>query len=347
MGRTHPSLISYFTVDPMVALAAKSKIMAQHQGISCESEVKGAVDLKRNDVAKIEAAKSIIDVMPATRPHWVGDGFHVYPVFSDLAFTQEVSPFLMLDYAAPKAFPPSRGAKRGVGKHPHRGFETVTIAFQGEVEHADSVGNRDVIGAGDFQWMTAGAGIVHEEFHSTNFRNSGGTFEMIQLWVNLPADKKMTPPTYQPILKDDIPEVPINANVNGGSVRVLAGNFKGTKGPAKTHSPIDLWDVQLPVKGSDFTFDVPNGHNTMIFVRSGSITVSGSSVGPQGMVRLDTEGTRVSLQSTDDDTKLVVLAGEPLNEPIAAQGPFVMNTWDEIRQANIDYSRGLFSNDSQ
>lgn len=289
----------------------------------------------------MKVAKSIIDVMPAPRPHWVGNGFHVYPVFSNLAFTEEMSPFLMLDYAAPKRFEPT-SEKKGVGRHPHRGFETVTIAFQGEVEHADTLGNRDVIGTGDVQWMTAGSGIEHEEFHSSAFRKTGGIFEMIQLWVNLPAAKKMVPAKYQPIVKSSIPEVPVPEASGRGSVRVLAGKYNETQGPATTHSPLDIWDVHLLDKGKEFSFDVPQGYNTLVFVRKGRITISGKAVGPQGMVRLDPIGTLVSVQTTEDDTKLMILAGEPLDEPIAARGPFVMNTMDELAQANHDYRSGTF-----
>merc|ERR1719487_135974 len=161
--------------------------------------------------------RSVADVMPAPRPHWVGDGFYVYPIFSHLAFSKELSPFLMFDYATPKKFPPTQ-KRLGVGEHPHRGFETVTICWNGEVEHSDSVGNRDTIREGDIQWMTAGRGIVHAEFHSTEFAKQGGLFEMAQLWVNLPAAKKMTPPKYQAILAKSIPTVP----TSGGSVRVIA-----------------------------------------------------------------------------------------------------------------------------
>jgi redox-sensitive bicupin YhaK (pirin superfamily) len=192
--------------------------------------------------------KGIKVILPRPRSHWVGDGFHVYPVFADKAFTNELSPFLMFDYGAPKQFPANNPKKLGVGQHPHRGFETITVAFQGEVEHADSMGNRGVIGEGDVQWMTAGRGIVHEEFHSQKFAKAGGAFEMCQLWLNLPKEHKMTPPRYQPILKNEITTSPLYlhaadacgapADPAEGGVRVIAGSFMGVKGPASTFTQV-------------------------------------------------------------------------------------------------------------
>ncbi len=318
-------------------------------------------------------------VLPATRPHWVGNGFHVYPVFNQLAFTSAISPFLMLDYAAPKEFPPSKGReRRGVGQHPHRGFETVTIAFQGEVEHGDSVGNHDVIGPGDVQWMTAGRGIIHEEYHAESFARKGGTFEMVQLWVNLPAKHKMDAPRYQPILAASIPEIPVapatststssssssssSSNQDSeeeqqcadgaavaGKVRVIAGHFRGETGPAQTHTPMDLWDVSLPSVGVPVDLEMKAGHNILVFSRAGGVKVGGSGdgkeVGPQSMAILDNRGggsgdTVLRLTAMKPGTKLLILGGEPINEPIAARGPFVMNTNAEIAQANADYRSG-------
>lgn len=249
----------------------------------------------------------------------------------------------MFDYAAPKAFDKTK-QRRGVGKHPHRGFETVTIAFQGEIEHGDSMGNSDVIGPGDVQWMTAGRGIVHEEYHSTAFGKNGGTLEMCQLWVNLPKAHKMTAPSYQPILAENIPQIPLttdDAAMSHGYVRVIAGSWRGAKGPAKTFTPINVWDIKLATAGRAVDFPVPSGHTTLIFVRRGSIQVgSKGKVGPQGMVRLDQAGTMVTLEATEPDTQLLLLGGEPINEPIAHQGPYVMNTDAEIRKANEDYRSG-------
>lgn len=305
-------------------------------------------------------SKSIRLVLPAQRPHWVGDGFHVFPVFAHLAFTKHISPFLMLDFGAPKHFTPNTRKQKGVGQHPHRGFETVTIAFQGEIEHADSMGNRDVIGPGDVQWMTAARGIIHEEFHSTKFSKKGGTFEMVQLWVNLPKKDKMTPPKYQPILSNHIPVVQIlasedaNAQVcreadggdGDGRVRVIAGVFNQTKGPASTFTPINLWDIHLVTPGKSFTINVPDGHNTIVFVRRGKVSLAGGDkgkdqvLGPQSVALLQEEGTLLRINTLEPECQLLLLSGETIDEPIAARGPFVMNTAQEIQQANSDFQSG-------
>jgi len=308
-------------------------------------------------IANPATFKAVKRIMPAPRPHWVGNGFNVFPVFANLAFTNELSPWLMFDYAAPKEFKPTR-ERLGVGQHPHRGFETVTIAFQGGVEHSDSTGNNDVIGAGDVQWMTAGRGIIHEEYHSTKFAKTGGTFEMCQLWVNLPAKDKMHEPRYQPILSKDIPVVPLRAasadaascdagepDLELGSARVIAGELDGTTGPAMTFSPVELWDVSLPVAEKPVLLRVPEGHNAIIFVRKGSIALGPSEaeqqhVGAQGVALLQREGTAIRLLAKQPDTQVILLGGQPLDEPIEAQGPFVMNTRQEIMQANADYRSG-------
>lgn len=249
----------------------------------------------------------------------------------------------MFDYAAPKEFPPT-SAQLGVGQHPHRGFETVTIAFQGEVEHADSVGNRDVIGAGDVQWMTAGRGIIHEEFHSRKFAKSGGVFEMCQLWLNLPKKHKMHAPRYQPILSKDIPTITVSDN--GTTARIIAGSLKGENGPAKTFSPVELWDVNIPSKGGDFETTVPGGHNFVVFVRKGGIIVGDTKLGPQDATILtptdlsSKDGNILTFAATKDNSSVLVIGGEPIDEPIAARGPFVMNTNDELTEAWQDYYSG-------
>ncbi|KAL7465885.1 hypothetical protein ACHAXS_006192 [Conticribra weissflogii] len=322
------------------------------------SSVTNAVSIKMSSTNTV--LRSVKQILPATPKHWVGDGFNVHPVFANKAFTEEVSPFLMFDYAPPKHFPALKTGQepRGVGQHPHRGFETVTIAFKGEVEHADSVGNRDTIKAGDVQWMTAGRGIIHQEFHSEEFSKKGGDFEMCQLWVNLPKEHKMVKPTYQPILKADIPQVGIHdisaktgegecsADNAVGNVRVIAGSFDGVKGPASTFSPVELWDVTLE-KLSTIEFSFPESYNCILFVRRGNIAIIGKdgtekTVGPQGVALTERNGSAVRLRSSSSDTSLLVMAGLPLEEPIAARGPFVMNTWDEIRQANMDFMSGNF-----
>lgn len=284
--------------------------------------------------------RAIRRILPQQRPHWVGDGFNVFPVFADLAFTDELSPFLMFDYAAPQKFAPSPNKPRGVGQHPHRGFETVTIAFQGEVEHQDSTGNQDVIGPGDIQWMTAGRGIIHEEYHSNQFSKDGGDFEMCQLWVNLPKKHKMTPPAYQPILNKNVPSVTIGDAI----ARIMAGELQGVRGPASTFSPVELWDVNIPKANSVIDLPFEEDHNCIVFVRQGGIEIlqegSSQKVGPQAVALMERSGAIVRIKAIKDDTSILILGGEPLNEPIAARGPFVMNTWEEIQQANVDFQSG-------
>ena len=280
--------------------------------------------------------KHIKTILPApVHGHWVGDGFPVRPLFGQLAFSAELSPFLMFDYGGPMIFDVTKN-KRGVGAHPHRGFETVTIALQGEIEHGDSVGNRGVIGPGDVQWMTAASGIVHEEMHSQAFAAQGGMLEMVQLWVNLPAKFKMSPPRYQSILNSDIPVVALPDG--GGSVRVIAGEYANLKGAADTYRLINLWDIQLN-SGKSLSLHLRSGDTTLIFVRKGKVALAGTTVGTADVVHLTREGNGILLQALED-TQLMVLNGEPINEPIAAQGPFVMNTDAELREAISDYQSG-------
>jgi len=315
------------------------------------------------------AQKTIKEICRKPPRHWVGDAFHVYPVFANKAFTSELSPFLMFDYAAPKEFPPEKNPnhRRGVGQHPHRGFETVTVAFQGEVEHADSEGNSGVIGPGDVQWMTAARGIIHEEFHSTEFSKRGGIFEMFQLWVNLPSSKKMSKPRYQPILAKDIPQVPLaivgksgdendvvgnsdsdvcTSTVEEGYAKIIAGNFRGTEGPAKTFTPIDIWVVSLLTKQKEFELEFVEGHTTLLFVQNGSVEIQGKALNLADVAIMDRKGTKLTIRATQKNTPLLILSGEPIDEPIAARGPFVMNTQGELQQAMTDYQRGThgFSN---
>lgn len=277
--------------------------------------------------------------------HWVGDGFNVHPSFGRFAFKEEISPFLMCDHAAPKEFPPTV-QRKGVGQHPHRGFETVTLAYQGEVEHADSLGSTDVIGTGDVQWMTAGRGIIHEEFHSRKFADTGGVFEMIQLWVNLPKKHKMIKPHYQPITAKQIPVIPLTGrdDTTDGHIRVIAGEVNGTKGPANTYTPINLWDVALLAKGTEVTLEVPEGHNSIIFCRQGDLTfIEGTKetrIEAHQVALLKKEGTHITIRAPQKNTHVFLLTGEPINEPIAARGPFVMNTEKELQKANEDFYAG-------
>lgn len=270
--------------------------------------------------------------------HWVGDGFPVRTIFSYNDIAKDVSPFLLMDYAGPVEFPASDSDhRRGVGEHPHRGFETVTIVFAGEVEHRDSAGGGGKIGPGDVQWMTAASGLVHEEKHGKEFAKKGGSFEMIQLWVNLPAKDKMAKPRYQGLKDADIPRIPIGEGK--GLLRVIAGRYADHRGPALTHTPINLWDVRLAAHTAQ-SFAIEAGHTTAVFVMKGAITLgSGEAIGPSTLAVLDTTGDSFTIQA-DDDTQCLVLSGEPIPEPIVGYGPFVMNTRGEIQQAFIDFEEG-------
>ena len=271
--------------------------------------------------------------------HWVGDGFPVRSLFSYDRMGRQLSPFLLLDYAGPHAFTPT-AKRRGVGSHPHRGFETVTLVYEGEVEHRDSSGGGGVIGAGDVQWMTAGAGIVHEEFHSDAFARAGGPMRMVQLWVNLPAKHKMARPTYQSILAGDIPTVDLPDSA--GSARIIAGRLGDTSGPAHTFTPLNVWDVRLN-GGAQTRLPLPEGHTAMVVVLSGRVAADGDQVACAAqMLLLDRAGEGALLTAKCDAT-LLVLTGEPIDEPIVGYGPFVMNSETEIRQAIDDFNSGRFA----
>jgi redox-sensitive bicupin YhaK (pirin superfamily) len=225
-----------------------------------------------------------------------------------------------------------------VGQHPHRGFETVTIAYEGEVAHRDSSGGGGTIRPGDVQWMTAAGGIIHEEFHSPAYTRTGGPFRMVQLWVNLPAKDKMTKSGYQAIASVDIPVVALPDGA--GTARVIAGELGDAKGPARTFSPINLWDVRLKA-GAEVTLDLPEGHTALLAVLSGHVTVEDTGAGEAEIIRFTREGTRAKVRA-DDDALLLVLAGEPLNEPVVGHGPFVMTSAAEIHQAITDFNSGRF-----
>jgi redox-sensitive bicupin YhaK (pirin superfamily) len=268
----------------------------------------------------------------------VGDGFPARSLFSYNSHGQHLSPFLLLDYAGPMKFDPA-AQPRGVGQHPHRGFETVTIVYEGEVEHRDSTGAGGKIGPGDVQWMTAASGILHEEFHSHDFTRTGGTLEMVQLWVNLPASDKMSAPGYQTLLDQDIPSVDLPDG--GGKVRVIAGEYDGRRGPAHTFTPIDVWDVRLN-QGHATEFAVAEGRTLALVVLRGTVLVNGTQVAREAqMVMLDRAGSDVQVEANSDATFLL-LSGEPIDEPIVGYGPFVMNTQDEISQAMADFNSGKF-----
>jgi len=282
--------------------------------------------------------KKILGVYSAPRPHWVGDGFPVRSMFSYGSHGAHLSPFLLLDYAGPAQFAPA-AHPRGVGQHPHRGFETVTIVYQGEVEHRDSTGAGGRIGPGDVQWMTAAGGILHEEFHSEAFTRTGGTLEMVQLWVNLPARDKMAEPGYQNLLDRDIPSVDLRGEA--GKVRVIAGEFDGHRGPARTFTPMDVWDVRLN-QGANTRFDIEEGRTLALVVLRGTVLVNGTEVAREAqLVQFDPKGTEVEIEANSDATFLV-LSGEPIDEPIVGHGPFVMNSQAEIVQAISDFNSGRF-----
>jgi len=287
--------------------------------------------------------KKILGVYSAPQQHWVGDGFPVRSMFSHNSHGQHLSPFLLLDYAGPMAFQPA-ARPRGVGQHPHRGFETVTIVYEGEVEHRDSTGAGGKIGPGDVQWMTAASGILHEEFHSHEFTRHGGTLEMVQLWVNLPASDKMAAPGYQTLLDADIPAVDLPDGA--GKLRVIAGEYNGHRGPARTFTPIDVWDVRLK-QDRAVDFVVPAGRTVALIVLRGTVQVNGSQVARDAqMVTFDRAGDEISLEANSDATVLL-LSGEPIDEPVVGYGPFVMNSQEEIQQAFTDFSSGKFGRMAQ
>jgi redox-sensitive bicupin YhaK (pirin superfamily) len=266
--------------------------------------------------------------------HWVGDGFPVQTLFSYATPDAQVSPFLLLDYAGPAEFPPA-SAPRGVGFHPHRGFETVTILYQGEVEHRDTAGNGGLIGPGEVQWMTAAKGLMHEEMHSAAFTRQGGTFEAIQLWVNLPAQYKQVEPHYQAIAKAQIPEVRLDGK--GSLIRVIAGSYQGVTGPANTYTPINLWDLRLPA-GQNLALDLPENYTTILLALHGGVQINREAMLNEAeLAFFESRGDRIELNAVTD-SMLLMMNGEPIAEPIAGYGPFVMNTQEEIRQAMADFN---------
>lgn len=287
-------------------------------------------------MATTRSIKRVQQVRPGPPGHWVGDGFPVQTVFSYQDLGPAISPFLLLDYAAPTEFPPTR-ERLGVGEHPHRGFETVTIVYQGALEHRDSAGHHGIIGPGDVQWMTAASGVVHEEFHAEEFARHGGVFEVVQLWVNLPARHKMSPPAYQALLRGEIPVVDLPDGA--GQVRVIAGEHTGRRGPARTFTPVSLWAAQLQA-GGHAEFSLLDGHTAGVFVLSGRVCVNGSQpIGDAELAVLDAIGEKVSIEAAAG-SRLLILSGEPIDEPVVGRGPFVMNTDDEIRRAIRDYQTG-------
>ena len=283
--------------------------------------------------------KKVLEVAGAPGRHWVGNGFPVHGMFGyNGPGVAERSPFLMLDYAAPTRFEPT-SERRGVGQHPHRGFETVTIVYEGEVEHRDSTGNGGIIGKGDVQWMTAAGGILHEEFHSPAYAAAGGPFEMVQLWVNLPAKHKLAPPGYQGILDAQIPAIALPGGA--GTLRLIAGDYAGQRGPARTFTPINVWDLRMAA-GQQVSLPQPEGWTTLLVVLDGTVQVNGEAiVRAAQMATLSTAGSGVEIEASGT-AKLLLLAGEPIDEPVVGHGPFVMNSQQEIIQAIADFNSGKF-----
>jgi quercetin 2,3-dioxygenase len=280
--------------------------------------------------------KEVAGIYHPGSAHMVGDGFPVRNLFPSNDLDREVSPFLMLDYAGPHYFEPT-DHPRGVGEHPHRGFETVTIVYEGLVAHRDSAGNAGVIGPGDVQWMTAASGVVHEELHEKQWAKKGGTLHAIQLWVNLPRAQKMSAPRYQTILNADIPTVELEGGA--GRLRLIAGTAQGEKGPAHTVTPIELYDLKLAASHRA-ELHLQDGHNTSVFVVQGLVSVNGSrDAGEAELIVCKRNGSSVVVEAREN-SRLLILSGQPIEEPIARYGPFVMNTKAELVQAVNDYQAG-------
>ncbi len=284
--------------------------------------------------------KRLLGIQGNDQGHWVGDGFPVRTLFFYQQLGKEMSPFLMLDLAGPAEFPITT-ERRGVGTHPHRGFETVTIVYDGEVSHKDSTGQGGTIGPGDVQWMTAGSGILHQEFHSDDFAKRGGVLQMVQLWVNLPARHKMTSPAYQAILSQSIPQIELSNS--RGSIRVIAGEHEGHMGPAKTFTPMNVFDIRLK-KDEELVLPAPDGWNTSVVVLRGALESSGNHdviAKDAKMLMFSQEAEGIKVKALED-TVALLLSGEPIAEPIVGHGPFVMNTREEIEEAIDDFNRGAF-----
>ena len=282
--------------------------------------------------------RTVDGIHKSTAFHWVGDGFFVSTYFPSQKLPAErVSPFVLMDYGPPKEFAPAARGKRGVGWHPHRGFETVTLAWEGAVQHRDNAGHAGVIGPGDVQWMTAASGIFHEEYHEEAFTRRGGRMHMMQLWVNLPKKDKMAPPGYQPITAADIPNVPLRG---GGHVRVLAGSYEEARGPARTFTPITILDAQLP-EGGRLPVAIPASYNAMAVVAKGRVRAGSFTASTGEVVLFANDAPHLELVA-EEDSHVILLSGEPLHEPVVQYGPFVMNTVPEIERAILDVNSGKF-----
>ncbi len=287
------------------------------------------------------ALRAIEAILPPDNLHFVGDGFRVYGILGrkEPLTMKRMSPFLLMDYAPVHYFPPNNGKPRGVGSHPHRGIETVTIAYKGKVEHNDSTGAGGVIEEGGVQWMTSGKGILHKEYHEKNFSKKGGEMQMVQLWVNLPAKDKMTEPKYQNIENKDLAKVDLGDDI--GSIDIIAGEFENNKGPASSFTPLSLFNVKLN-KGKGTSLSFNESHNTGLLIIKGNVTINNQERAPTNhFVLFENKGKEFTIKA-EDDAEILILSGEPIDEPIASYGPFVMNTNDEIRQTIEDFNNGKF-----
>ena len=287
----------------------------------------------------MENKRSIESIIAPPPPHMVGDGFRVHSFFPGgrLIDKKRMSPFFLLDYNAKVEFSPT-STPRGVGVHPHRGFETVTIAYHGRIAHHDSAGNSGVIGEGDVQWMTAASGLLHKEYHEESFSRAGGLFQMVQLWVNLPAQYKMSPPKYQEITHGMMGNYPLPADK--GRVEIIAGEYKGVKGPASTFTPMHVYNLRLK-KSAKLDLEFPSHYNTGFLIIEGNAVVNDKEAGADHFILFKNDGESISVEALEDSI-ILVLSGEPINEPIAQYGPFLMNTWEELEQAIQDVNAGKF-----
>lgn len=300
-------------------------------------------DIKK-EVKKMKYFRSIEKIFRGPEPHMVGDGFRVSQYLpAGTNGMERLSPFILLDYHAPYYYEPSKTV-RGVGAHPHRGFETVTIAYEGRVEHHDNKGNHGIIGTGDVQWMTAASGILHKEYHEKAFSKSGGVLHMIQLWVNLPKDKKRTEPKYQTLLKEDMGKIQLDHH--HGEISIIAGEVNGVKGPAYTFTKMNIYNVNLNNEGK-VTLNEPSYFNTGILVLKGEVKINGDRVVKEGdFILFDNVPGEILAESVAKENLFVVLSGEPIDEPIASYGPFVMNTTDEIYEAYEDFRNNKFGTEN-
>jgi quercetin 2,3-dioxygenase len=282
--------------------------------------------------------RTIKSIIPTPPHHWVGDGFKVHNFIPGRVSWEQISPFIMLDYGATTYFEPTE-TPRGVGSHPHRGFETVTIAYKGKVQHHDSHGNSGVIGTGEVQWMTAGSGILHKEYHENEWAKEGGEFQMVQLWVNLPAKDKMTKPGYQAITRENIKRVELENDA--GYVEVITGKFGNISGPATTFSDVNLWNLYVS-SGAKTTITIPASHNASLLIIEGQIEIEGEEFESGNMVILEKDGYESVEIISKNGAIILVMSGEPINEPLVSYGPFVMNTEEQIVDAVNDFNDGKF-----